>query len=170
MDEPRGAGEEPEYEPNPGWRWAGGDDPSTGRLWGGCRALVEWQLTIDRYLPDPDDLDGAVLALATADDLPGPEDVAATLVCLGERGLLEGFSAVLVGRPPGRSYLREPPRERRKAYRERLSGWIVSEVERYDPTAPVVPGLDGGHTTPIAPLPIGERVRIDPGDGAIVFE
>jgi len=114
VDEPRGAGEEPEYEPNPGWRWAGGDDPSTGRLWGGCRALVEWQLTIDRYLPDPDDLDGAVLALATADDLPGPEDVAATLVCLGERGLLEGFSAVLVGRPPGRSYLREPPREERE--------------------------------------------------------
>ena len=160
----------PNYEPNPGWRWAGGDDPARGRLWGGCRAIVEWQLATGRYLPEPDSLDGAVLALETAEDLPGPEDVAATLVSLGERGLLERFSAVLVGRPPGRSYLREPPREEREAYRERLYGRVVSEVERYDPTAPIVLGLDWGHTTPVAPLPIGGRVRIDPGDKGIVFE
>jgi muramoyltetrapeptide carboxypeptidase LdcA involved in peptidoglycan recycling len=162
--------EPPNYEPNPGWRWAGGDEPATGRLWGGCRAIVEWQLATDRYLPDPHDLDGAVLALETAKDLPGPKDVAATLVCLGERGLLERFTAVLVGRPPGRSHLREPPREEREAYRERLYELALSEVERYNPDAPVVLGLDWGHTTPIAPLPIGGRVRIDPRDEAIVFE
>ncbi|WP_331236578.1 S66 peptidase family protein [Natronorarus salvus] len=162
--------EEPEYEPNPGWRWEGSDRSATGRLWGGCRPIAEWQLATDRYLPDPDDLDGGVLALETAEDLPGPEDVAATLVCLGERGLLERFSAVLLGRPPGRSHHQEPLRERREAYRERLYERVVAEVERYNPAAPVVLGLDWGHTTPIAPLPIGGRVRIDPGSEAIVFE
>lgn len=159
----------PSYEPNPGWRWAGGETPVTGRLWGGCRAIVEWQLATDRYLPESDALEGAVLALETAEDLPEPETVGGTLMCLGERGLLERFGAVVVGRAPGRSFLEEPPQEERKAYRSRVYDAVIEQVERYNPDAPIVCGLDWGHTTPIAPLPIGEAITVDPEQEAITL-
>jgi muramoyltetrapeptide carboxypeptidase LdcA involved in peptidoglycan recycling len=160
----------PAYEANPGWRWAGGDDAVTGRVWGGSRAIVEWQLATDRYLPDPDALDGAVLAVETAENLPSATAVGATLMCLGERGLLDRFAAVLVGRPPGRSYLREPPREEREAYRERVYDAVAEQVARYNPDAPVVLGLDWGHTNPVAPLPVGGRVAVDPGERTVTFQ
>jgi muramoyltetrapeptide carboxypeptidase LdcA involved in peptidoglycan recycling len=162
-------GTPPAYEPNPGWRWAGGESAVAGRVWGGCRSTVQSQLAADRYVPDPGELDGAVLALETAEHLPRPETVAGTLMAMGERDLLGRFGAVLVGRAPGRSFLAEPPREEREAYRERLYDAVVREVGRYTPDAPVVLGLDWGHTTPIAPLPIGGRVAVDPDSGTVTF-
>ena len=162
--------ESPTYEPNPGWRWAGADGTVDGRLWGGCRSIVEWQLATDRFLPEPDALDGCILGLETAETIPEPEDVGATLMCLGERGLLERFAGVIVGRPPTRSYLTEPPRKEREAYRERLYDTVIAEIERYNPDAPIVLGVDWGHTTPIAPLPLGGRVRLDPAAETIRFE
>ncbi|WP_418282338.1 S66 family peptidase [Halorubrum sp. DTA98] len=169
--DPSEMGSSPAYEPNPGRRWEGADRQVEGRLWGGSRAIVEWQLAADRYLPEPAELDGAVLCLETAETVPEPEAVGATLLCLGERGLLERFDGVVVGRPPTRSFLREPPAEGRMAYRERLYDAIVAQVDRYNPDAPVVLGLDWGHTTPIAPLPIGGRIRLDPDtDGVRCLE
>jgi len=159
----------PAYGSNPGWRWAGGAEPVSGRIWGGSRAVIEWQLASGASDPDPADLEGAVLALEMAEDLPSAPEVRATLLCLGERGLLERFSAVLVGRPPGRSYLEEPPREEREAYRKRVYDAIVDEVERHNPDAPVVLGLDWGHTNPVAPLPIGGLVDVDPGAETVTF-
>jgi muramoyltetrapeptide carboxypeptidase LdcA involved in peptidoglycan recycling len=165
--DPSEMGTPPSYESNPGWRWAGGDRAVEGRLWGGTRAIVEWQLATDRYLPDPTALDGAVLCLETAETIPDPEQVRGTLMCLGERGLFERFAGVLVGRPPTRSYLTEPPRDERAAYRDRLYQTVVEQVDRYSPDTPVVLGLDWGHTTPIAPLPLGRRVSIDPDAGTV---
>lgn len=159
---PEEMGSPPAYEPNPGWRWEGADRSVEGRLWGGSRAIVEWQLATQRYLPEPRELDGAVLCLETAETIPEPEAVGATLMCLGERELLRRFDAVLVGRPPTRSFLREPPREVRETYPDRMCDAVVEQVERYNPDAPVVFGIDWGHTTPVAPLPIGGRVRIEP--------
>lgn len=167
-DDPAALDFTPAYESNPGWQWEGSDRSITGRLWGGNRAIVEWHCATDRYLPSPDELDGAVLAIETAEDLPSPMNVAATLMCLGERGLLERFAAVLVGRIPGRSFLEEPPLETREAYRERVRKAITEQVERYNPDAPVVLGLDWGHTTPIAPLPIGHLVTINPERETVV--
>ncbi|MFC7114456.1 S66 peptidase family protein [Natronoarchaeum sp. GCM10025703] len=168
--DPSQMGEPPAYEPNPGWCWAGGEGDVEGRLWGGNRSIVEWQLATDRYLPEPEALDGCILALETAETIPDPDEVEATLMCLGERGLLERFAGVLVGRAPTRSHLTEPPREEREAYQERLYETIAEEVARYNPGAPVVLGVDWGHTTPIAPLPLGERVHLDPQTGTIGFE
>jgi len=161
--------EEPAYEPNPGRRWAGGTERVEGRLWGGCRAIVDWHLATDRYLPEPERLDGAVLCLETAEDLPSPDEVASTLMCMGERGLLSRFSGVVVGRPPGRSFLDEPPRAEREAYRDAMYDAIVEQVGRYNPDAPVVLGVDWGHTTPIAPLPLGRRAELDPDERRIVL-
>lgn len=159
---------EPEYQDNEGWRWQGGNRPVTGRFWGGCRSVVEWQLAADRYVPDAETVDGAVLGLELSENLPSAETVAGTLMCLGERGLLERFSAVLVGRVPGRSHLEEPPPEERAAYRRRVRETVVEWVERYNPEAPVVLGLDWGHTNPVAPMPVGDEVTVDPRDEQIV--
>lgn len=159
---------QPTYESNPGWRWEGGGDSITGRVWGGCRSTVDTHLAADRYLPAPAALDGAVLALETAESLPRPGEVATTLLAMGERGLLERFSAVLIGRPPGRSFLEEPPRVERESYRERLYDAVLDQLERYNPAAPVVLGLDWGHTNPVAPLPVGARVTVDPVEETIV--
>ena len=160
----------PEYESNPGWRWAGSDEPAAGRVWGGCLAIVEMHLMTNRYLPDPPALDGAVLALETAEDLPSADRVRWSLMCMGERGLLERFDAVVVGRPATRSHLERPSDEERRAYRERQREAIRGQVERYAPTIPVVFDLDFGHTNPTAPLPVGGRVVVDPQDERIAFE
>ncbi|MFC3478583.1 S66 family peptidase [Halobacterium litoreum] len=155
-------GERPEYEPNPGWRWAGGDESATGRLWGGCLSIVDWHLASDRYLPDPARLDGQILCVETSEYVPLPGDVGGSLMAMGERGLLERFGAVLLGRPPTRSHVADPPRGDRDAYREAVYDAVAEQVERYNPDAPVVMGLDWGHTNPIAPLPIGREATVDP--------
>lgn len=160
----------PTYEPNPGWQWAGADRTVEGRLWGGTQSIIEWQLATDRFLPEPQRLDGAVLCLETSEQLPEPEVVAGTLMCLGERGFLERFDGVLVGRAPSRSFLDEPPQAQRERYRERLRRAIIDEIQRYNPDAPIVLGVDWGHTTPIAPLPLGERCQLAPSPGTIRFE
>ncbi|MFC7166368.1 S66 family peptidase [Halospeciosus flavus] len=159
----------PDYEANPGWSWHGGEERATGRLWGGCLSVVDWHLASDRYLPDPARLDGAVLAVEIAEDLPRADDVAASMLCMGERGLLERFAAVLVGRVPGRSFLEQPPADERAAYRRRVREAVVEKVGRYNPDAPVVTGLDWGHTTPTAPLPLGSVVEVDPRERSVAF-
>lgn len=161
-------GERPAYEPNPGRRWAGNMKAATGRLWGGNLSIIEWQLASDRYVPDPERLDGTVLGVETAQHVPEPEMVGATLMTMGERGLLDRFSGVLVGRPPTRSHLVEKSAEERIEYREQFYDGVVEWVGRYNPDVPIVLGLDWGHTNPIAPLPLGREVEIRPDDETVI--
>ena len=152
----------PSYRPNPGGAWAGGTHRVSGPVWGGCRAVVDQHLACEQYLPEPSRLEGAILALEIAADLPSPEQVATSMLCLGERGLLDQFSAVVVGRIPGRNRTRQPSRETQKHYREAVRSAIRQQVARYNPDAPLVFGLDWGHTTPIVPLPLGSEMEVDP--------
>lgn len=161
---------DPGYEPAPGWTWAGGNEAVEGRLWGGCLAILEWQLMAERYLPDPSRLDGAVLLLETAEDLPPAKRVRWALMAMGERGLLQRFDAVLVGRPATQNWRDERDDEEREVYRRDQREAILGQLERYNPDAPVIFDLDVGHTNPTAPLPIGGRVGIDPAARSIVFE
>jgi muramoyltetrapeptide carboxypeptidase LdcA involved in peptidoglycan recycling len=160
---------DPAYEPAPGWTWAGGESRVKGRLWGGCLEVLAWQLMTDRYLPAPADLAGAVLLLETAEDLPEAKRVRWVLTCMGERGLLERFDAVLVGRPATQNWRTSRTPAERAAYRERQREAIRVQLDRYNPAAPVVFDIDVGHTNPTTPLPIGSRVVVDPGERAIRF-
>ena len=155
------------YESNPGWRWDGSKTPASGYLWGGTVSILEWQLATNRYLPEPERLDTAILCLETSEEIPAPETVGRTLMCLGERGFLDRFAGVVVGRPPTRSFLEEPPQDERQQYREQLYETIVAEVSRYNSDIPLVLGLDWGHTTPIAPLPLGAEMTISPAEERI---
>ncbi|MFB6111988.1 MAG: LD-carboxypeptidase [Halobacteriaceae archaeon] len=137
-----GVGERQEFVPNPGWRFEGGARRVSGRIWGGNLSIVHWQLAANRYLPAPRALNGSILAIEIAEDLPAPSQIRAQLMCMGERGLLERFDGVLVGRTPGRSFRESPPAKARAAYRNEVAATIVDVVGRYTPDAPVALGLD----------------------------
>jgi len=128
-----------------------------------------WALAADRAVPSLERLEGAVLLVETDEELPSADDVRRALTCLGERGVLERVGAVLVGRPATRSHLSEPPAGERERYRERQREVVLEWVRRYNESAPVVTGLDVGHTTPVAPLPVGGRVRVDADAERIEF-
>ncbi|MCO8246204.1 S66 peptidase family protein [Haladaptatus sp. AB643] len=175
-DDPENLHERREMEPNPGWEWRGGgstvdaDETVTGRTWGGCLAVVDQQLSVNRYLPPAGELDGAVLLLETSEELPSEFDVRWTLMGMGERGLLSRFSAVLVGRAKARAVEDQRPPEERAAYRERQRDAITDLVGEYNPDAPVVFDLDFGHTAPVAPIPVGGKATVDPTEERITFE
>jgi muramoyltetrapeptide carboxypeptidase LdcA involved in peptidoglycan recycling len=158
-----------EVEDSDGRVWRGGDDDVSGRIWGGCYETLVEQVLADRYLPDSDALDGAVLALETSEGIPDPEYVKANLCALGERGLLERFDGVLVGRATARSHVEDNPPEWRTDYRERQRDAITDVFETYNPDAPLVLDCEFGHTYPTCPIPIGGEVEIDPGTESIRF-
>ncbi|MFB6236439.1 MAG: S66 peptidase family protein [Halopenitus sp.] len=161
-----------EWDENPGPTISRGDEAPngevTGRLWGASFAILKWHLQTDRYLPDPAALDGAILALETSEDVPVPREVGYTLRAMGERGLLERFDGVVVGRAQIHSPHIEWEPEREE-YPARLRSVVEREVSRYNPGAVVGFGYDFGHTAPAVPLPLGERTTIR-SDGSLRFE
>ncbi|QLH79753.1 LD-carboxypeptidase [Halosimplex rubrum] len=164
---------EPEYEDGDGWRWDVPDgregEVITGRLWGGCLTVLPWLLAADRAVPEPDALEGAVLALETSEELPTAEDVRRKLTVLGERGLLARFDAVLVGRPQTRSREDRRSDEERTAYREAQRAAVGEWVRGYNPDTPLVFDLEFGHTNPTAPVPMGGTVAIDTDERSVRF-
>ncbi|MFC7142213.1 LD-carboxypeptidase [Halosimplex aquaticum] len=163
----------PEYEDNDGWQWDVPDEHAgetiSGRLWGGCLTVLQWLLAADRAVPDLEALDGAVLALETSEELPSAEEVRRILTCFGERGLLERFDAVVVGRPQTRSREDQRSGEEREAYRTDQREAIRQWVREYDSDVPIVFDLDFGHTNPNAPVPMGGRIEIDTDERRIRF-
>lgn len=168
-DDPDNLERRREHEPNPGWEWYGPERAVSGTTWGGSFETVDLQLSADRYLPEPERLDGSVLLLETSEMLPDPWYVQQTLLGMGERGLLERFDAALVGRIKARSRSVARDREERREYRERVRETMLEELRRYNSAAPIVFGVDFGHTAPIAPVPIGGEVEVDPGAERIEF-
>jgi muramoyltetrapeptide carboxypeptidase LdcA involved in peptidoglycan recycling len=156
-----------EMEPNPGWTFRGPETAVSGRTWGGSLEIVDAQLRTDRYLPAPEDLAGRILLLETSEELPSAMDVRQTLIGMGERGLLERFAGLLVGRPKARNLFEDPGPEGREQYREDQRETIAEVVAEYNPDAPVVFDVDFGHTAPSVPMPVGGRVEIDPASEQI---
>lgn len=158
----------PTFERGDGWDWHNPADVS-GRVWGGCLEIVHWQLATGRYLPDPSALDGQVLAVETSEELPNADDVRRMLMCMGERGLLSRFDAVLVARPKARNRFEAPSVEERAEYRRDQREAILGQLARYNPDATVVFDLDFGHTNPNVPVPVGGRVELDGDERTISF-
>ena len=151
-----------EVEESNGRIWKGGEEPVSGRIWGGNYSVLVEHFLADRYLPDESLLDGAVLAIETSEVIPNPEIVGANLRALGEHGLLEQFDGVLVGRAAARSHIEHHPPEWREDYRERQRDGITEVFQTYNPDAPVVFDCEFGHTYPTCPLPIGGEIEIEP--------
>ncbi|KAB1187694.1 MULTISPECIES: S66 peptidase family protein [Haloferax] len=152
-------GEPREWYENPGRTWHG-DERVSGTLWGGCFSIVKWHLQTDRYLPTPDELDGAILALETSEDVPLPREVGYTLRSMGERGLLQRFDGLVMGRP--QTYSPELEWEPPADYGEQLREAVLSVLSEYNPEATAVFDVEFGHADPSVPLPLGAKATLDP--------
>ncbi|MFQ3275662.1 MAG: muramoyltetrapeptide carboxypeptidase LdcA involved in peptidoglycan recycling, partial [Candidatus Nanohaloarchaea archaeon] len=156
---------------NPGWEfWNFNGETVEGRLFGGCFEIIEWQMTAQKYLPEPEKLEGTVLALETSEEAPSETEVKRWLMCMGENGILEKFSAIMFGRPVRESlHGEERTEEEKQEYHESLKGRIKEEIRRYSPETPVVFNVDFGHTDPKIPLQLGLKACIDPHSKQIEF-
>ncbi len=153
-----------ELEENSGWKWHNDDGRKvSGRVWGGCLKVMAINLQSGKPLPEPEQLNGKILALETSEEMPDENFVDRFMMSLGERGLLERFSAVVIGRAKARHNDSENTPEERKDYRKKQRKAIRNRIDEYTPETPVLFDFDFGHTDPIVPLPIGGVMEIDTG-------
>jgi muramoyltetrapeptide carboxypeptidase LdcA involved in peptidoglycan recycling len=151
---------EPELFPGCGWTWYG-DQPVSGRLWGGCLEIIDWQLAVGHWMLPVSDYDG-VLFLETSEEMPTDVAVYRILRNLGERGLLERFDAVLWGRPKSWSLDHHLTPEQSTSYVESQYAAVRRALAEYNPSALQVFGLDIGHTDPQQILPYGGQAHLNP--------
>ncbi|MFI5696143.1 S66 peptidase family protein [Kribbella sp. NPDC051586] len=151
---------EPPLFPGTGWTWSGTKAVS-GKLWGGCIEILDWQLAANRWML-PTESYGGVLFGETSEEMPPSDAVYRMLRNLGERGLLERFDAVLWGRPKSSTLFRDVTPEESVEYVTGQYLAVDRALAEYNPNAVVVKGLDIGHTDPQLILPYGGQIRIDP--------
>ncbi|ASW53663.1 S66 peptidase family protein [Plantactinospora sp. KBS50] len=150
----------PTMFPAEGWRWSGPARVVQGALWGGNLEILSWLLAAGRVGPNPA-YAGCVLAIETSEELPPDTEVYRILRNMGERGLLAGFPAVLVGRAKAWEHTRPLPATEKRAYAQAQRAAVCRALAEYAPDAVVVFDLDIGHTDPQQILPYGGTVRVD---------
>jgi muramoyltetrapeptide carboxypeptidase LdcA involved in peptidoglycan recycling len=155
-----------------GWEfWNFHGETVEGRLFGGCFEIMDWQMATQKYLPDQEKLEGTILALETSEEAPSETTVKRWLMCLGENGILDKFSAILVGRPIRKPlHGEERSEEEKQEYHEDQKERIKKEIKRYSPDTAVVFDVDFGHTDPKLPLQLGGKVELKPQKEQIEFE
>ena len=156
-------------ERNEGWYWNGTRDVG-GVLWGGCLESLDEQLQVGKYLPTPRMLDGVILFIETSEMLPDAAFVRRVLTAMGERELLAGAQALLVGRPKAWEFDQPHLPEQRRRYRAEQRDVVLEVFRTYNPSGPVVQNLDFGHTDPQIPLPNGGKTQVLSNERKIVVE
>ncbi|MEU3852560.1 S66 peptidase family protein [Streptomyces sp. NPDC029554] len=153
---------EPETRPGSGWTWVNPDRVVEGRTWGGCLEILGRLLMADREVAhDLSVYDGGVLLLETSEDMPSATEVYATIRNMGERGLLQRFSALLMGRAKTWSLERRNSPEEGARYASEQREAVLRALRTYAPDATVVLDVDFGHTDPQLVIPYGGIVRVD---------
>ncbi|GAB3798806.1 S66 family peptidase [Micromonospora zhanjiangensis] len=150
----------PRMFPGEGWTWAGPERLVEGTLWGGNLEILSWLAQADRIGPTAG-LAGCVFLIETSEELPPDVEVYRILRNLGERGLLAGFPAVLVGRAKAWHHERPLAGPEKRAYVTAQRAAVTRALAEYAPDAVVVFDLDVGHTDPQLILPYGGTVRVD---------
>jgi muramoyltetrapeptide carboxypeptidase LdcA involved in peptidoglycan recycling len=148
-------------EPSEPWAWAGPEAVVEGRTWGGCIEVID-QLAIADRMPSTHDLEGTVLLIETSEELPSADQVKRWVRALGERGVLEVVTGVLVARPPVSELNSSIPtageRARLRAVQRET---VIEQIARYNPDAVVCVGVPFGHTRPQWIIPHGGTMRLD---------
>lgn len=158
----------PSY-PGKGWGWHNWNNQLiTGRLWGGCLEVLDFHLSVKRYLPDVDRLNETVLFIETSEEMPTEGFVYRFIASLGELGLLKRFKAILVAYPKGQFCDKLPPGGR-DAYLINQQEAIKNALKDYQAAIPVVFNMNFGHTDPQMILPNGGNVSIDGAKKTIRF-
>ncbi len=153
--------QQPRMFPNTGWSWLNEGRIIEGITWGGNFEVIDFHLRTSRYLSPPDAYEGAILYLETSEELPSATYVYRVLVCMGERGLLQRFPAVLVARPQAWSFQCPNTTEDKDRFTSDQEEAIRDALHEYHPQALAVFNLDLGHTDPQCIIPNGGRIRID---------
>jgi muramoyltetrapeptide carboxypeptidase LdcA involved in peptidoglycan recycling len=152
---------EPPMFPAEPWSWHGPKTRVSGRAWGGNLEIVDFHLRAGRYLLPLDSYDGAVLFLETSEELPPDSYVYRVLMGMGERGLLQRFAAIVWGRPKAWSFDRPNDAAEKQEYVAKQREAVLAALAEYHPNAPLVFGVDFGHTDPQYVIPIGGDVTVD---------
>ncbi|GGR62987.1 LD-carboxypeptidase [Micromonospora fulviviridis] len=158
--DPETLGDEPVMFPGAGWRWHGPVRVVQGRTWGGCLEIIHWLMATDR-VPSAAELAGSVLVFETSNELPGSQEVFRIVRNLGERGLLAGFPAIVVGRPKAWDFEKPHTLDERLAWGEAQREAILRALAPYADDPVVVFDVDLGHTDPQLIIPYGGEIRVD---------
>jgi muramoyltetrapeptide carboxypeptidase LdcA involved in peptidoglycan recycling len=147
--------------PSDGWFWHQPDRVVTAPTWGGNLEILHWTLAVSRFVRPVADYAGCVLLLETSEEMPPAEEVFRILRNAGERGLLEQFPAVLMGRAKASVYTDVRTTEQRVAYRADQRAAVLRAFGAYNPDAMIVFDVDLGHTDPQWVLPYGGQMTVD---------
>lgn len=147
--------------PSQGWVWHH-DQRSViqGRLWGGCLEVLDLHLSVKRYLPDLDQLNGAILFIETSEEMPSEGFVYRFIAALAELHMLDKFQAILMAYPKAQ-FCEKQPAEGREAFIVNQQKAVKSALQDYDVAIPVIFNMNFGHTDPQMIIPNGGNVRIN---------
>jgi muramoyltetrapeptide carboxypeptidase LdcA involved in peptidoglycan recycling len=154
-------GQEPDHFPSTGWLWQNTHSIIEGTLWGGNLEILSWNLWANHYIQPIEAYAGKILYFETSEELPPAIEVYRMLMGMGERGLLQQFAAVLVGRPKAWSFAQPSTAEQKKKFIQDQAEAVTKALNEYHPGVPAVFNLDIGHTDPQFVLPNGGQIRID---------
>jgi muramoyltetrapeptide carboxypeptidase LdcA involved in peptidoglycan recycling len=146
---------------DPGWQWHNATTLVTGPTWGGNLEILHWNLAADRWILPNDAYSGCVLVLETSEEMPPAEEVFRMLRNMGERGLLEQFPALVMGKPKCWTNDRQLSESDRDAFREEQRAAVLNAMALYSPNAMIVFGPDLGHTDPQYVIPFGGSMTVD---------
>jgi muramoyltetrapeptide carboxypeptidase LdcA involved in peptidoglycan recycling len=133
----------------------------TGPTWGGNLEILHWNLAANRWILPNAAYRGCVLVLETSEEMPPAEEVFRMLRNMGERGLLEQFPALVMGKPKCWRNDRQLTQVERDAFREEQRGAVLEAMATYNPSAMIVFGPDLGHTDPQYVIPFGGSMTVD---------
>jgi muramoyltetrapeptide carboxypeptidase LdcA involved in peptidoglycan recycling len=143
------------------WSWHGAARAVEGKTWGGNLEILDFHLRAARWMQPNEAYAGCVFLAETSEEMPDSEYVYRVLMCMGERGLLQQFAAVLWARPKAWNFERRNNGEQKKAYIDAQHEAVLAAFEEYHPGVPLVFGVDFGHTDPQYVLPYGGRIELD---------
>jgi muramoyltetrapeptide carboxypeptidase LdcA involved in peptidoglycan recycling len=151
----------PAMRPCGAWIWHNADQVVQGPGWGGCLEVLAELLMADRCIGPASAYAGGVLFLETSEEMPPDDQVYRVLRCMGERGLLGQFPAVLLGRAKACSLGHPTSPHQRDTYQWRQREAVLRALREYAPQAMAVFNVDFGHTDPQLVMPYGGLIRVD---------
>lgn len=160
-EDPRTFDAEPAMLPADGWTWHNAGRVVEGASWGGELEILSWMLMADREIRPAAEYEGRVLFLETSEEMPGADQVYRILRNMGERGLLERFPALLMGRARNWSFERPLGAKAGEEYRVLQRQSVLRALSEYAPGTMAVFDVDLGHTDPQVIIPYGGQVRVD---------
>jgi muramoyltetrapeptide carboxypeptidase LdcA involved in peptidoglycan recycling len=145
----------------PGWLWHNANNVVTGPTWGGNLEILHWNLAVNRWILPNDAYMGCVLVLETSEEMPSAEEVFRMLRDMGERGLLEQFPALVMGKPKCWRNDRQLTERERDIFRDEQRSAVLEAMATYNTDAMIVCGPDLGHTDPQYVIPFGGPMTVD---------